>query len=334
MTRPRAPEPKWLLVIVFFIAGIFMGGLGSYLGLSTTAPFLQRIHSQSSRYRYINPLLGVDIPNSKQFLKDATLELEMQGLINQAERNQHISDAAIYFRDIEAGYWVGINEASVFSPGKLLKIPIMITYFKLAESHPGILEKEIAFTERTPHNEELFFPSDRLVIGQTYTVNDLIERMIVFGDDDAADLLFDNVDKSSLNEVFSDLGIQFREDKETNDVIPLKFYSLFFRVLYNATYLNRDLSEKALRLLVLADNSVGIAAALPNDLGTANRYGGRSYVNHGVKYFEMYDCGIIYHPGHPYLLCSVVRGPNIAYLKTFLKELGARVYTEMSYKYR
>lgn len=334
MTRVRPPEPKWLLVIVFFIAGTFLGGLGLYLWLNTSTPLLQRIHPRASRYLYINPLLAVDTSSSKQFSNDAALELELQGLVNQEERDQNISDAAVYYRDIEAGYWTGINETSVFSPGKLLKIPIMITYLKLAESDPSILEKEVTFTKDHAHGEDLFSPPDSLVARQTYTVNDLIERMIVSGDSDAADLLFDTVDKGSLNEVFSDLGIEFREDKGTTDIIQLKFYSLFFRVLYNATYLNRESSEKALELLVRADNQLGIGAALPKDVEIANRFGGRSYVDHGTKYFEMHDCGIVYYPRHPYLLCSVARGRDIGHLEAFLKKLGERVYTETSYKYR
>ena len=332
--RAKAIEPKWFLVISFFIAGLFLGGLGLYLWLNIQSPQLQKIHLSGSSYQYINPLLAVDIREGRHFFQNKSLELKLQGFINAQKENHSITDTAVYFRDLETGTWTGINEGLNFSPGNLLKLPIMITYLKLAETDPSILGKSLKFYGGGLSTHNLFQPTDLLKVGSSYTVDELLRRMIVNSDDNAAALLFDNVDKASLNEVFSDLGVIYKEDAEKPDFIGLKAYTIFFRVLYNATYLNRDFSEKALELLVDADNSIGVGAGLPKDIPVANRLGGRTFTVGSKQLFEMHDCGVIYYPSHPYLLCSAVQGDNLDNLKSFLKELGGIINGEVNYEYK
>jgi len=332
--RTRALEPRWLLVISFFIAGIFLGMLALYLMLNLQSPALKKLHSQGGEYKYVNPLLAVDLEEGLQFVQQKALQLKLQGLLAAAKANHTIVDASLYFRDIEPGSWVNINGDGKFSPGKLLKLPIMIAYFKLAQTDPSVLNQRITYYGGQPRSSNLFPIAEKLQVGTSYAVSDLIHRMIVFSDDEAANLLFDAIDKNSLNEVFSDLGIDFKEEKEVLDFISLKAYTLFFRVLYNATYLNREYSEKALDLLVEADNSIGLNASLPKDIPTANRYGGRLIPNRIPAAFEVYDCGIIYYPSHPYFLCGIAQGNDLNKIKTFFKDVGDATYNEVDYEYK
>ncbi len=327
-------EPRWLLVIVFFIAGTFMGGIGLYLYFGVSNPTVIKVHPGAGRYKYINPILVVDT-NTKQSARENSLALELQGLTDKAKKEGKISDAAFYFRDIEPGLWVGINENYKFSPGKLLKIPIMITYYKLAEANPAILDEKITFRTNRVVKEDLLGTPKNLEEGITYTVDELIDAMIVDSDDNVANLLFDHIDKDQMNEIFSDLGIDFKETKETQDYISLKLYSLFFRVLYNSTYLNREYSEKALSLLIrTTSDQSGLGVLLPKNIDFANRQGAHQIGKGPNKSFEMYDCGIVYYPGHNYLICSVATGNSLDSLKSFLAEVGNRVYTEVKYQYR
>ncbi len=335
--RTYAIEPRWLLIFAFFAAGIFMGGLVLYLFESTQGSDSFKIHPQNLGYHYINPLLAVDTYSNKQFFKDKTLEVKLQGLIDQEKRSGTISEASLYFRDLEPGDWVSLNESNQFSPGRLLKIPIMITYYKLAESNPEILNETIHYTATTSDValDPMITAPDDLVSGETYTVDSLIERMIIFSNATAARLLFEHIDKDPLTEVFSDLGISFAEQVQTDDMITLKQYSLFFRVLYNATYLNRAYSEKALGLLVQADDTIGLGAGVPKSVPVANRFGSRIKNGIGsIKNYEAYDCGVFYYPGHPYLLCSVLQARNLQNILTFFKQMGSAVYTEIDYKYK
>jgi len=311
-----------------------MGAIGIYIYFGSSSSSLIKIHPGSGQYKYINPILAIDTPN-KQSIKNNSVALELQGLIDKAKRDGKITHASVYFRDIEPGLWVGINEDAKFSPGKLLKIPIMITYYKLAESDPSILDEKITFRANGVVEEDLLGTPKSLEEGKAYTIDQLIDAMIVDSDDSAANLLFDHVDKDQMNEIFSDLGIDFKETKGTQDYISLKLYSLFFRVLYNSTYLNREYSEKALSVLVRVTSDLsGLGALLPKNVNFANRQGAHQIGDGANKSFEMYDCGIVYYPAHNYLICASATSNNFDSLKDFLAEIGSRVYTEVKYQYR
>lgn len=322
-------EPKWFLVFAFFLGGAFSGGLGTYLWLNVSYPTALRIHS-TVKYKYINPLIAVENSSSQKFSINRALELQLQNIVNEGKNNGTLAAAAIYYRDLETGIWVGINENTQFSPGKLLDIPLMITYFKLAEADPTILDQELLFVGPNETAGEYFATNEKLVPGRSYTTGDLITRMISKYDVDAANLLFDNVDKVSLQEVFSDLGISFKEEKTGQDYIPLKLYSLFFRVLYNSTYLNREYSEKALGLIDMAADVHGVASGIPKSTLVSSRIGGS--LNKGTGMYEAHDCGIVYHPAERYLICGSVTGKNITELESFLKKIGEVSYEDANYK--
>ncbi|MBP9181152.1 MAG: serine hydrolase [Bacteroidia bacterium] len=44
-----------------------------------------------------------------------------------------------YFRDLDNGIWIGINEKEEFAPASLFKLPLMLAILKEAESNPAIL---------------------------------------------------------------------------------------------------------------------------------------------------------------------------------------------------
>jgi beta-lactamase class A len=54
---------------------------------------------------------------------------------------------SIYYRDFKNGPWILINGEETFTPASLLKVPIMIALYKLAETNPAILTEEF-FSKR------------------------------------------------------------------------------------------------------------------------------------------------------------------------------------------
>lgn len=330
----KSIEPKWLIVAVFFISGVFLGGIGLYVWFGASSTPGYKIHPPQSGYKYINPLLGVEFQHNSFFSVNKSIELKMSDVIDESKKSGKIDTASIYLRDLESGYWAGINEDAKFSPGKLLKTPLMIAYLKIAEGTPSILENQITNNLKEENNSNIFLHNESIMRGETYTTKELIDRMIINSDDVAANLLFDNIDTESLSEVFSDLGISFVEDKDTQDYVSLKLYGLFFRVLYNSTYLNREFSEKALALLAKSDTNFGFGASIPKEVSLVQKFGGRKYLDGKNVMYEMYDCGIVYYPEHPYLLCASAKGVSIEGVTEFFKKLSRDVYAEMEYKYK
>lgn len=312
-----------------FVAGIFIGSLGLFAWIynSNSVFGLQKVHPNRSDFKFINPLLAVDTFERKELLEDKALGSRLENFIAAQKRQQNIKEISLYFRDLEPGRWVGINENFQFSPGVLLKVPIMMAYLKRAE--PGLenLQKTLVYRRQSsPKLRE----DDGLVEGESYTIEDILRTMINGEGDGVAAFLFDNIPISYLNDIYSDLGINYGEDKENEDFITTKQYSLFFRVLYNATYLNRAMSEKALEILNGTDTTYGLSAVLPKDIKVSHKYRLRLFKK---NQYEGHDCSIVYFPNHPYVLCAAVIGDDRFMIQDTLKSLGQLVYQNMQKVY-
>ena len=324
MNTRRLPL-KWIFFAEFFLSVVVGWGLAAYF-LNNGQQITVHATRSHEKFTYIHPLLDVGF-SAKQPLDDV-IQADIEQFILRSKQSKLISNAGVYFKNLTAGRGATINADLMFSPGNLLKVPIMIAYFKIAEKNPAILDERFVFRGESLESSNIFHKHTLLQEGTSYSVDELIKQMIVNGDRDAALLLFNNIDKHTLNNIFSDLGIQFNEQKNNQDFISLRQYSLIYRVLFNATYLTSDFSEKALVLLIDADNSIGIGAGLPKNMPVANRFGGRIIPNNGTQTFEVHDCGIVYM-NKPYLLCAAVQGVSLEDIKDFLKNLGQKIYFDM-----
>ena len=179
----------------------------------------------------------------------------------------------------------------------------------------------------------------KLTPGKLYSIDELIRAMIEGSDNNATALLFDYLNQDSLQDAFSDLGLKSllsENTKNTSDIISVKSYSYIFRILYNSTYLSRELSEKALQYLSYADFNQGIVGGLPKGVIAAQKFGERTILApDGVTPLrrELHDCGIVYYPEHPYLLCVMTRGEDFDTLANAIRSVSALVYGDVDKRY-
>jgi hypothetical protein len=327
-------EPRWFAIIIFFIVGLFLGGLVLFIWIFNGGRLygIQKIHQSGGNYKFTNPLLAVNVDQPVQFLQTDNLKNQISALLDKSQKSGQLTAASFYFQDLESGRWFGLNEDLTYSPGKFLKVPIMIGYFKAAETDPTILQKQLVYTTQ-PGDTNTSNQVD-LQEGESYPVSDFIKDMIIDDSDSSAIILFDNIDKNYLNEVYSDLGINYHEDKTSDDYINIKQSALFYRVLYNSTYLNPNYSEQALDIISRGDVGLGTALTLPNNITVAHRNRGRQIIQNSAKLEEVNDCGIIYYPGHPYILCGLAMGKNLDAVNNLFSQASQIVFKDMSERYK
>ena len=95
----------------------------------------------------------------------------------------------------------------------MLKVAIMLTVLKQAQRDHTLLERKIQFT--TPGKHEVRFPvSTAMQVGNFYTVQELIERMIVQSDNDATTLLFSVYDRTTYDDLFSKLSVAVQDPED------------------------------------------------------------------------------------------------------------------------
>lgn len=327
MKNPEKPFLKRLLIpsllIIFFGAGLVCGWL-----LKDSNPEATEHHE--GQYEFINPLLECE--GSKELISRelSSFRDKLEDLIQKEIEAKKINFASVYFRDLNNGPWIGINEKEPFLPGSLLKVPVMMAYLKKAESNPSILTKKIKYEGNAPPTGQFVQPALRLEKGESYTVEELIYRMIVYSDNDAQYLLQVNDEEDLYGKVFADLDIQTPYGLSSYR-INVKKYASFFRVLFNSSYLNNEMSNKALKLLSYADFGEGLVAGVPPGVGTAQKFG-ESKSSDGQKQFH--DCGIVYYPSHPYLLCVMTRGNDYNTFAPVIKSVSKLVFEEVDSQMR
>ncbi len=154
--------------------------------------------------------------------------------------------------------------------------------------------------------------------------------MIAFSDNEAKNLILENLDNETLDNAYLNLGIEVPGLRTPDDFMSVKEYAAFFRILYNATYLNKQMSEKALEILSKSTYSKGLDAGVPPGIMVAHKFGERGFADSQVK--QLHDCGIIYKKGNPYILCVMTRGGDFDELAKVISGVSSLVYTEFGNK--
>jgi len=277
--------------------------------------------TRSSGNNLINPLLDCEIYEHSQSTKTNSIKYEVNKYI-ESNKGDHF-EMSVYFRDLNNGPSFGINEKDVFSPASLLKVPLMIAYLKPAETNPDLLKKQIKYTGS--HLLEKNLPeNETLTPGSSYMINDLIFRMIGLSDNIAFESLLNNIDSSVIKSIHKELNLIYPNNNTPDDYVTVKSYAGLFRILYNSTFLSRDSSIKALKYLANSDFKMGIKAGIPKNTNTALKFGVRDIDNNGLM--QLHDCGIVYKPKKPYLICIMTKGNDRNHLIKIIKDISKLIY--------
>lgn len=324
----------------FAIFIILVFGIGACTGFAVFL-WIEAHQSQSTQqirqggYQFINPLLECEIVENL-FPEYQPFEDETKNKIFESLKNKDNNSYAVYFRNLNNGPWFGINEKEKFMPASLLKVPLMIAYYKEAESDPDILNRSIVFDKKESLGiSQDIEPSQKLEDQKTYSIRELIEHMIIYSDNEATRILLDNIPADHINKIYDDLGVELPISKwPDNDYMSVKGYASFFRILYNAAYLNRDMSEKALGLLAASEYKGALIAGVGPGIPVSHKFGeyGIDKSNPENPY-ELHDCGIVYYPGYPYLICVMTRGKSIEENEKTIAQISSIVYLEIAKRY-
>ena len=321
------------VVLLVFVAGFLSGWLTGKNGKSREAEQSMR-QLRMGGYDFINPLLECE--EGAQSIGDRALQPfrhKVQVLIDESKKKNWATHVSVYFREMNNGLSIDIDGQEKFTPASLIKVPLLIAYLKAAESDPGIMQKKLAFTLADNNSAQTMKPAEALETGRAYTVQDLLFRMIVYSENNSYFLLLNAVDRNILHRVYTDLGLVVPKIMDRNDYMTVTEYASFFRVLFNASYLNKDLSEKALEYLAEVDFTKGLVAGVPPKTVVAHKFGEKTMgSNQEIK--QLHDCGIVYYPQHPYLLCVMTRGDSFEYLDDTIKDVSRLVYEEVHEHYR
>jgi beta-lactamase class A len=271
------------------------------------------------RHGLIHPLLDTE---DYEFKELKPFEYKLVQLSERLKKDGKISVMALYFRDLDNGPAFGFDAQLPFQPASLLKLPLMMALLKAYEADPHILERTVAVKPAAKGDvEPVFAPSVRLSSGAEVTVHLLLTAMIGRSDNDAANTLLGAISVADYLRVYEDLGLRIPNVRDENDPVTVREYATFFRILYNASYLSKDKSQKALEYLAASEFASGLRGGVPKEVVVAHKFGesGRE----GGAERQFHDCGIIYHPRKPYVLCVMTRGRDMKTLAAAVAEASS-----------
>lgn len=276
------------------------------------------------RFPLLNPLLREN-PELK-LTELHPFSYKINALLEERRKKGELSHAAVYFRDLENGPLRGINIDEKFTPASLLKVPLLIAALRSAEKDPSFLSRAVRVD--IPFRGQSSLSGRAIIPGQDYTLEEVVRALVVHSDNDAYMLLKRHVPQPEQDAVFRDFGLVIADVRSAEDSMSVREYATFFRVLYNASYLGREMSQKALSLLAESSYHDGLVAGVPPGTVVAHKYGERFFQDGELK--QLHDCGIVYHPVNHYGLCIMTRGKDFDELAAAIRDVSALVYAEVS----
>jgi len=320
MATARKRYFRWLTVAAW-VAIVFLAGYVVRLLAEEDSPHAQ---IRLDGYRFIHPLLECEMKES--YARGHPDLDKMEGAVRRVV-GRHLSagaaeTVAVYYRDLKSGVWFGIDEHEAFTPASLMKVPLMIGVLKRLEHEPSLLQRKIRYEGGDIHEFQHVRPEQVLTPGASYTVDDLIGRMIAYSDNDSALLLADHFGMASLEDTMAELGIPVEPGR--SELMSLRSFSAFFRVLYNASYLSDHMSEQALGYLARSGFDRGIRAGIPADTAVAGKFG-----EYSAGAYQLHEFGIVYYPDHPYLLGVVTKGGTTESLPRVIQEISRAIYEDI-----
>jgi beta-lactamase class A len=329
--------PLYVLPIAV-IASVGLSILGYYLLLkktprtdeaSTNTPSLsddgcsytiQRING----YSFIRPLMYAEPKTEAAELYPTKSSLEE--IINRYKSSGQLITASVYVREFIHGNWILAGDDKAFYPGSLLKVPEVMTFFKKSEDYPMLLSVKVPYTQKLTADVNPVYVSKHIELGHTYTVGELMKYSITYSDNEAAQLLMKGIDEKMFVKLFTDLGIAAPDLKAQHLTISAKDYSQFWKVIYNASYLTINNSEKCAELLSRAEFPQGIQAGLPKGTRLIHKFGeGGPNTQPNLS-----ETAIVYAPNHTYLITVMTEGKDMQQLASIIAELSKAAYQGMS----
>lgn len=316
--------------VIYLVASALMFGVGWASHI-----MYQRYHGHNYRrvalpgFHYTNPLLDVELPEGVDISNEPIpFKHKIEAFVKKQISGKQATEIAVYYRDLHDGPWFGINEDIPFNPASMMKVPVMIAILKRAERDPYLLSRTLSYDGKTDMSAmQRIEPQHTITPLRPYSIEELLRYMMSYSDNNATAVLYNELDPRELNAVLDGMDIENRPNDDENSV-TVHGYSGFFRILFNASFLNREMSEKALQLLTMQDFPQGLAAGVPKGIEIAAKYGENVRGMKGeIK--QLHEFGIVYHPKHPYIIGIMTRGNDFDIQTGILSSISRMIYAEV-----
>lgn len=300
----------FLFLICSASAGFYIGKWSELSSIRKEFYSIRQIRFPNDKYPLVSRLIGVELPNATDLDIYTDLYNKIKDYTNEQISTKPITKFSFYFRDLNTGLWFGLNQDQEYVPASLFKLPIAITYYKDDSSENNLLDQYLTYTKEIDNklDTQIGLQKSELVVDESYTIRELIDKMLIDSDNGAKNLLTEHINVKTMNTLFN--LIQLDGPAQNNYYISPKEYAFILRILYNGSYLGQEKSQILLTRLTQTTFNQGIRKSIPGDILVAHKFGSVNLIDKDThqKQIGFHDCGVIYYPQKPFVLCIMSSG--------------------------
>lgn len=208
-----------------------------------------------------------------------------------------------YFEYLPTGTSIGVNEKVEFHAASLFKVPVVMAYYKQKERLQMTSDPEVEVKEE--YLDSGFGTLYKKGAGHKIKMSEAVRLSLEESDNTAAKLIASNVQEIDFDEVYSGVDIDLLTD-EDGAIMTAKNYSSILKALYFSAVLEKEHSSEILDYLTKSKFDDKLVAGVTPGTVVSHKIGDFIDQDTGEKAYM--DCGIVYVPRRPYLLCMVSKG--------------------------
>jgi beta-lactamase class A len=231
--------------------------------------------------------------------------------------------------DLSTGFSTGFNATRSMPAASTIKIPVMVEVFRQLQSGKFDLDRHVTLLARDKD-----YGSGELCdapVGTTYSITDLLEKMIDISDNTATNMLIRLVGRRNINTSMHQLGLtrtHLTQDIRTTDwsvrsdlrTSPHDLVRLL-ELMARRQLVNEWSSNEMISILEEDQINTLLPEPLPDDIQIAHKTG---------SFFDtLNDAGIVYADNAPYVIAVMTTAlPSQNIGRSFIHVLSRLVYSD------
>ena len=235
-----------------------------------------------------------------------------------------------FYKNLETGETINWNENEKFIPASVIKLPVMMAIFKMAERGEADLYEKI----RIRHEQKM--PSCGALNSFTdepeIDILTLCSLMITISDNTATNVLISHFGTEKLNRKFAQMGL---EDTRVNRLLfdmeaskkgiqncaTPKETAFLLEELHCGRFVSEKVSEAIKEILLRQQINHKIKEKLPPGTRAAHKTGEDDYISN--------DAGIIY-ASQPFIFSFFSNDTKVSEVNSFMRDAAAELFERCS----
>ncbi len=290
---------KHIIIYAFLISGwlLFIFTLlfhHQIVGLFDNNSF----ESQEKKYPLLSKRILNEFPND---ILISFLDLRTE-LAKQTE--PYGQDFGFYFEYLPTGTSIGINSTNEFYAASLFKVPVIIAYYKSLERTNSMNDFSKEVTVEKDDIDSQFGDLWELGPGTKIKMSEAVRLALEKSDNTAAKVIAKRVLEEDFDSVYEGIDIDLNT-ASGGAILTTRNYSSILKALYFSSVLSKESSNEILDYLSQSNFNDQLKSGLPEDIKVAHKIGEYRAADGATAFM---DCGIVYLPRRPYLLCMLSVG--------------------------